>query len=550
MTHTPIQKRERAFVGFSTAALSGAVLLFGLITWLLWVESIETEEERVAGLARDLGQNTEEIIVDARNMLEAFNKLGVGRCSDAHLSIMHEAAIAKPYIRAIGYWRAAQRLCGVGFIQAVELKPSRADRIYDSGVIAWWPSSQTAVSGVPLFLMRYGDHDIAIDPRMLLEPKLVQDRQAGLWVEGLPMATTAGDSDIPSPDSVPIGLTVDTENNRLVSRFALGTIFPIDIVAVDTIDRFWSRYGPILMTAAGLGLMLAIIWIYLVLRYSRHRLSLSTELREAVRGGRVLAYYQPVIELSSGRCVGAEALARWIREDGEMVRPDIFIPLAEQAGLVPEITLAIVTATLQDLGKLLKEHPELCININLAPEDLTSVSFSSALSRSLDTTGVAPASIKLEITERAMVDTEASRQIIRNFRMRGHQIAVDDFGTGYSSLAYLQALELDTLKIDKSFVDAIGTEAVTNHVIGHVIEMAKSLELDMVAEGIETTKQANWLIEQGVEYGQGFFYSRPLPASDFQYFFHKSDEAVSRKRLALVAPHASSRAKPAKGRAK
>ncbi len=525
MSSKLIRKRERNFVALSTAAFIGAALLFGLITWLLWSESIETEEERVAGLARALGQHTEEMIVDVRNMLEEFNKLQLARCSDAHLNVMHRAAIAKPYIRSIGYWRAAERLCGVGFIQAVELKPSRADRIYDSGVIAWWPSSQTEVSGVPLFLMRYGDHDIAIDPRMLLEPKLVQDRQAGLWVEGLPMATTADGSDIPSPDSVPIGLTVDTENNRLVSRFSLGTIFPIDIVAVETIDRFWSRYTPILAAAAGLGLVLATLWIYIVLRYSRHRLSLSTELREAVALGRVRAYYQPVIELSSGRCVGAEALARWIREDGEMVGPDVFIPLAEQAGLVPEITLAIVAATLHDLGKLLKEHPHLRININLAPEDLTSESFSASLGRSLAAAGVAPTSIKLEITERAMVDTDASRAVIRNFRMRGHQIAIDDFGTGYSSLGYLQTLELDTLKIDKSFVDAIGTEAVTNHVIGHVIDMAKSLQLDIVAEGIESEQQAEWLIEQGVEYGQGFLYSRPLPCAQFRDYFHKHEES-------------------------
>jgi len=536
-----IQTRKRTFVAFSAAAFIGAVLLFGLITWLLWRESIETEEERVAGLARDLGQHTEQVIVDVRNMLEAFNNLQVDRCSEAHLSVMHKAAIAKPYIRAIGYWRAAQRLCGVGFIQAVELKPSRADRIYDSGVIAWWPSSQTAVGGVPLFLMRYGDHDIAIDPRMLLEPKLVQDRQAGIWVEGLPMAITAGDNDIPSLDSVPIGLTVDTNNNRLVSRFSLGTIFPIDIVAVETIDRFWNRYAPTLVAATGLGLVLAIIWIYIVLRYSRYRLSLSTELREAVGSGRVQAYYQPLIELSSGRCVGAEALARWIREDGEIVSPNIFIPLAEQSGLVPDITLAIVAATLHDLGKLLNEYPHLCININLAPEDLTSEAFSAALSHSLAAAGVAPTSIKLEITERTMIDTHASRDVIRNFRLRGHQIAVDDFGTGYSSLAYLQTLELDTLKIDKCFVDAIGTEAVTNRVIGHVIEMARSLQLDIVAEGIESKHQGDWLIEQGVEYGQGYLYSGPLPCEEFQDYFHKHEEssshAISKKANLYILKH-------------
>jgi sensor c-di-GMP phosphodiesterase-like protein len=527
MADASSQKRDRAFVGFSAAAISGAVLLFGLITWLLWNESIKTEEERVAGLARDLGEHTEKVIVNTRNMLDAFNNLQVERCSDAHLSVMHKAAIAKPYIRAIGYWRAAQRLCGVGFIQAVELKPSRADRIYDSGVIAWWPSLQTAVSGVPLFLMRYGDHDIAIDPRMLLAPKLVQDRQAGLWVEGLPMATTASNSDIPSPDSVPVGLTVDTANNRLVSRFSLGTIFPIDIVAVETIDRFWSRYGAILFAAAILGLVLATVWIYLVLRYSRHRLSLSTELREAISHGGLYAHYQPVIDLATGRCIGAEALARWTREDGEVVSPDVFIPLAEQAGLVPEITLAMLANTLKDLGKLLNENPGIRININVAPEDLTGETFSQALAHSLAGAGVAATSIKLEITERAMVDTDASRQVLKNFRARGHQIAIDDFGTGYSSLGYLQTLELDTLKIDKSFVEAIGTEAVTNRVIGHVIEMAKSLQLVIVAEGIESEHQADWLIRQGVEYGQGYLFSRPLPSAEFHDYFNKYNDSAS-----------------------
>ena len=115
-------------------------------------------------------------------------------------------------------------------------------------------------------------------------------------------------------------------------------------------------------------------------------------------------------------------------------------------------------------------------------------------------------------------------KLIREFRRRGHQVAVDDFGTGYSSLAYLETFELDTLKIDKSFVDAIGTEAVTNHVIGHVIDMAKSLALDIVAEGIETVQQASWLIDQGVEYGQGFLFSRPIPASEFRDFFAAHNE--------------------------
>lgn len=514
-----------SFFGFPLVVIAGIVVLFGSVSWVFWRESIATEEQVVAELARVLGERTEQIIVDARDMLDTFNASDAPRCSAEHSQAMHEAAISKPYIRAIGYWRAAERLCGVGFIQSIALKPSRADRIYDSGVIAWWPSAQTKVGDVQLFLMRYGDHDVAIDPRMLFEEAAaVNSRQAGLWVEGLPMAQTTVGADIPSPDMVPVGLTLDQQNNRLVSRFSLGTIFPIDIVAVESIDRFWDRYLPLMLAAAILGIVLTAAWIYLALRYSRHRLSLPKQLRDALARGHITAHYQPVMDLATGRCVGAEALARWIGSNGNMVRPDVFIPIAEEVGLVPDITLAILEATLRDLGGLLRENPHLSISINLAPEDLISDAFSHSLAQSLQRHSVPPSCIKLEITERAMVNTDDSREVIREFRKRGHQIAIDDFGTGYSSLAYLESFDLDTLKIDKSFVDAIGTQAVTHSVVGHVIEMAKSLSLDIVAEGIETVQQASWLIEQDVEYGQGFLYSRPVTARQFREFYYSRSE--------------------------
>lgn len=366
--------------------------------------------------------------------------------------------------------------------------------------------------------MRYGKHDIAVDPRMLLETSTVQEWQAGLWVENLPLASTPWNTELPAPDTLPIGLTVDHQNDRVVSRFSLGTIFPIDVVAIEPIGLFWDRYAPMLGIATGVGLTILIVWVYFVLRYSRHRLSLSTELKEALETGQVQVHYQPIVKLSSGRCVGAEALARWTREDGEIVNPDVFLPIAEEAGLVPRITQVVLKATLRDLGQLLRKS-NIAININLAPEDLTSETFGPELAESCEAAGVGPEKIKLEITERAIVDSDSSRNIISDFRKRGHQVAIDDFGTGYSSLSYLESFEIDTLKIDKSFVDAIGRDAVTSHVIGHVIDLSKSLRLETVAEGIRTVPQMRWLREQGVELGQGFLFSQPLPASEFRHYF-------------------------------
>jgi sensor c-di-GMP phosphodiesterase-like protein len=514
-----MQRRGKIVLGAALAALVGVALLFASIIWFLWKESVASEAAYSGGLAASLGQRTERIIVDTRDMLAGFDRLEATRCSQAHLQAMKDAAISRPYIRAIGYWQATDRICAVGFLPIQGLKPPRADRIYDTGVIAWWPSKQTEVGGVQLFLMRFGDHDVAIDPRLLLDLGPMEHRQAGLWVEKLRMSAFPWDATLPDPDTVPIGVTVDQRNERVISRFSRNQIMPIDVVAIEPLDNFWARHSQSLAVGAALGLLLVVAWIYLILRYSRHQLSLATELRQAIASGRIAVHYQPVMDLVSGRCVGAEALARWERSNGEAVGPDVFIPVAEDAGLVQDITLAVLRTLVREMKRMLAEFPDMSINLNLAPDDLKHERIGQELARILASAGLTPRAIKLEITERALVNSESSRAMIREFRSLGHQVAVDDFGTGYSSLSYLQSFELDVLKIDKSFVEAIGTEAATSQVIVHVIEMAKSLGLVTVAEGVETRGQMDWLVAHGVHLGQGYLFSNALPAGEFLEYF-------------------------------
>ncbi|MFA6986964.1 MAG: EAL domain-containing protein [Arenimonas sp.] len=515
-----MQRRGKIVFAAALAALVGVALLFASIMWFLWKESVASEAAYAGGLAAALGQRTEHIFVDTRDLLAGFDKLQSTRCSAQHLQALRDAAISRPYIRAIGYWQATDRVCSVGFLPIEGLKPPRADRIYDSGVIAWWPSPQTQVGDVQLFLMRYGDHDVAIDPRLLLDLGPVHNRQAGLWVEKLRMAAVPWDADLPAPDSLAVGVSMDREHGRVISRFSRNEIMPIDVVAIEPLNNFWSRHAQTLAAGAGFGLLLVIAWMYLILRFSRHQLSLSTELRQALAAGRIRVFYQPVMDMQSGRCVGAEALARWERGNGETVDPDVFIPVAEEAGLVQEITLSVLRTTVRDMKQMLVKNPAMSINLNLAPDDLKHPRTGIELAQILSAAGLKPGAIKLEITERALINSDTSRAMIREFRNLGHQVAVDDFGTGYSSLSYLQSFELDLLKIDKSFVDAIGTEAATSQVIVHVIEMAKSLGLVTVAEGVETPDQRDWLIAHGVTLGQGYLFSMPLPAGAFLAFFH------------------------------
>jgi sensor c-di-GMP phosphodiesterase-like protein len=508
-----MRRRGRIVLGSMLAALLGGAILFCSIAWFLWQESVAAEAAYNVGLANSLGERTEQIFLDTRNLLDQFNRMPVEPCSPRHLQAMQDAAMARPYIRAIGYWQETERLCSVGFHQG--LKPPRADRIYDNGVIAWWPSVHTQVGGVQLFLMRYGAHDVAIDPRLLLDLGPNTKRQASLWVEKLQMAQVPAGAKLPPPSEVKVGVNVDRARGVVVSRFSRNALMPIDVVAIEPIDSFWGRHSQSLSLGAALGLLLVLAWMVMILRFSRYQLSLATELRQALHDGRITVEYQPVVELLHGKCVGAEALARWQRENGETVSPDVFIPLAEEVGLVQEVTRSVLKTVVQDIKPMLAEFPGLSINVNLAPDDLKNAGFGEELAAILGEARLAAGAIKLEITERALVNNDTSRALIKHFRQLGHQVAVDDFGTGYSSLSYLQSFELDVLKIDKVFVDAIGTEAATSQVIVHVIEMAKSLGLDTVAEGVEAPAQRDWLVEHGVAYGQGFLFSVALPVGSF-----------------------------------
>ncbi|WP_241505832.1 EAL domain-containing protein [Parahaliea mediterranea] len=534
LRHPTTARRERAVLIALLIAMAGVISLITLLGWYLWRESVVAEEQRLGTLAERLGHQAEDALVDARSLLQDLNASPLVRCSPAHIATLQQEAIARPYIRAIGYWQAAERRCGVGFVQGAALTPPSASRIYDNGVVAWWPSPDTAVGDVELFLMRLGDHDVAIDPRLLLDAGALDDpsagqlpgqeggqessQQAGLWVEGLLMVSVPANARVPAPDTLPPGLTIEGGNGRILARFSLDTVFPMDVVAVQPSRQFVQRYLPSLATASLLGLALVVLWVLVVLRVSRRRLSLTAELRSAIDSGAIDVVYQPIVDLQSGRCVGAEALARWQRAGGEHISPDVFIPLAESGRMITNLTLTLLERVAGELGGLLREQPGFTVNINLSPQDLEDARLPQSLDRVLTDAGLPANALKLEITERALVDSDTSRQLLAELRRRGHQLAVDDFGTGYSSLSYLESFELDTLKLDKAFVDAIETHAVTSSVIIHIIEMAHSLQLNMVAEGIESEHQARWLAANGVQLGQGYLYSRPLPARAFRRY--------------------------------
>lgn len=248
---------------------------------------------------------------------------------------------------------------------------------------------------------------------------------------------------------------------------------------------------------------------------TRRYVSIEAQMRRALARREFVPWYQPIVELGTGRCVGAEALVRWMKSDGTMVRPDLFIPLAEETGLVQPLTDQVLERVVSEMGPVLRAVP-LYISVNLSASDVAATRVLRLAQRLLPAAGIPAGRIAFEATERGFADVASARQALREYRNNGHRILIDDFGTGYSSLAQLQSLEVDAIKIDKSFVDAIGQEGATRSVVPHIIAMARELQLDVVAEGIETELQRSYLHERSVRYGQGWLFARAMPAQAFR----------------------------------
>ncbi|QAY83279.1 EAL domain-containing protein [Pseudomonas arsenicoxydans] len=262
-------------------------------------------------------------------------------------------------------------------------------------------------------------------------------------------------------------------------------------------------------------LALGVLVGFMVFLLVRQRQSLDAELNGAIRRGELQVLYQPIFDLASRNCVGAEALLRWRRPDGTLTSPDLFIPMAENTGQIRQMTDFVLQRLLEQLGQLLRANPQLYISVNLAACDVMVPRIGQVMARLLTLHRVAAKQIAFEVTERGLVDVVVARENLQALRDVGHQVLIDDFGTGYCSLAYLQTLPVDCLKIDKAFIDALGHDAASSGVAPHIIHMAQALQLKVIAEGIEHEAQAKFLSSEGVRYGQGWLFAHALSAVQF-----------------------------------
>lgn len=252
---------------------------------------------------------------------------------------------------------------------------------------------------------------------------------------------------------------------------------------------------------------------------SRKRTLMQAKIQSGVEKQEFLPFYQPIVDLATGKVVGAEALARWQSADSGLISPLEFIPIAEESGLIGAIGETILRQACNDTVKGMQEgkwDEDFHIHVNLSVKQLSNVDLIASLKRILDESGLDADNLTLEITESRIVDNDPV--IIKNMRAirdLGVHIAIDDFGTGYSSLAYLHKLPFDCLKIDRTFVNKMRPEQLDTSIVAAIVNMTKSMKVELVAEGIETQEQAKMLTSLACPLGQGFLYSRPITYQDW-----------------------------------
>lgn len=255
------------------------------------------------------------------------------------------------------------------------------------------------------------------------------------------------------------------------------------------------------------------------------QLVLENDLRHAIERHELRLHYQPIVRLETGEVTEVEALLRWQHPTRGLLAPMVFIPLAEETGLIVPIGGWVLKEACRQVASwqaAFPRNPPLTVSVNLSPRQFQQPNLVEQVEQTLCETGLSAHSLKLEITEGTIMrDVETTATALSGLKRLGVQLAVDDFGTGYSSLAYLSRLPLDILKIDRSFVRGIDRDGEDTAIVRAIISMAKSMHLSVTGEGIETAEQAALLRTWACDLGQGFYYSRPLEAANLEALLGK-----------------------------
>ena len=454
-------------------------------------------------------------------------------CSPSNLEQAARVIYNYRYVQDAGAYAQGKYLCSplLGDVRAKDLKLPPPDYRSNDGFLVWF-RQQSPLSDVrkDLQIGRDGNY-VSMDPGAYVD--LIDPARRPIAA----IQTTTGTVFAVSAGADPTDMLNAWKHNGNVKSdewnyaVAVSSTRPLAVVVKSPRSSIVGDWPKLLAAWLSIGVIAGTLLGWLAYRRVTRQLSFTSTLEWAITRHKLDVVFQPIVRLADNECAGVEALVRWSLH-GRNISPEVFVRVAEENHLIQPLTDLVLTKTIAQLGQLLNANPSFYVSINVSSEDLCTLRFLNLLTKSLPGTGIAPGQMRIEATERSFMNADATRSVIAAFRAAGHPVYIDDFGTGYSSLSYLQSFEIDVLKIDKSFVDTIAQDTASSVVAPHIIAMAHELGLEIVAEGVESEFQAQWLLKKGVHYAQGWYYAKAMSAGDLAKWLGKNRASRSANRIA------------------
>lgn len=479
---------------------------------------------------------------DVTDNLRSLNENPLQDCSEAHIAEMRQRTANDRYIAGIAYFRDGVLQCSGWGTAGAGFERCRVDYVTEHGIGICLNLRPQPSNSAPRIGMSLNDYGIAVDPAVLLDSFTKTNNQLAIATRKDFILATRN-----NPDRALLKSLLNNPASGVSEQYVYSTVVQSGVTAVAMKPRrdILASFNRQALMFVPSSLIVAIFPVAWIISITRKRLSPLGRLKVAVRRHRFVAHYQPIIDIQTGVCVGAEALVRLLPGNGKIVLPTEFIGLAETSGLILPITDQVIDCVISDLGAALRADGSMHITINLSASDVSTGRFIDMLAHKLNEAGVRKEQIWLEVTERGFIDIESARGVFARAREQGFVIAIDDFGTGFSNLQYLESLTVDVLKIDKSFVDTVQKRSVRSPILPHIIEIAHQLNLLCIAEGVETEAQLKYLRGKGVRKAQGWLFSKPLPPKEFVAFYESrksklGNESMNRKLPRCAGDHESS----------
>ncbi len=469
--------------------------------------------------------------------LTDLNSRGIASCSFEHIEAMHQMAFSTTPIKEI----AVVGPGGQAYCTSLGL-PFAREEIISRPVATSAPDFVIEVVHIkgradPMLRIRRIVSDgkeslAALVPADLLMPKVSPD--GGAFRTYSRLATREGTL---IEEGGTKGADDESPQDRIVVN-ARSADYGLVVTASMSRAALYESYAGVRLIGPVAGL--AMLMLALAFRaYFRHRKNPIVEIERGLRANEFVPYFQPILDITDGRLVGAEVLMRWRRSDGTLVMPATFIPLAESSGLIFDLTRALMRRVCKEAGEAIGRRPHLMISFNMTARHFLDESTVDEVRDIFGTSAIALSQVVLEVTERQpLEDLAAARHVIASLQELGIRVALDDVGTGHGGLSYLLKLGVNILKIDKFFVDAIGAERYSTTIIKSLCELARSMRMEIVAEGAENFEQVSYLREQGIRYAQGYVFAPPLPCASFLQLLEAADPLSAPGSRAAAGPPA------------